>query len=352
MPLPEYDYRKYFEHGMSPTEYETTYRDVLNGRLPSDIVDCHVHAAEAQDFDVGKMSDFAWHHMVSTYPETTLEQSEAINQLVLPDRSIKKLRFAHAFAGINHKRVNDYLISESPSKDRVALFGLSDSEEDIEYTVEELRTGNYTGLKMYYMSSPEPKFNLYDYFPKTVLAEAEAQGVPIILHFPRTLSRSIGELEDLVANFPKLQVMLAHVGVTWFVHDGIDKMLEKVSDHKNVFVDTSGVTEKDVVLKALQHLGPNRVLYGSDEPYNILREFSYENPDLGPRILCDHPYHWVDLKEFAEYGHLAPPDMTYSQLQQVDALVTAIGEVANTPSQEDEIIQLIFHDNAQEKFGF
>ena len=61
---------------MSPTEYETTYRDVLNGRLPSDVVDCHVHAAEVQDFDVGRMSDFAWHHMVSTYPETTLEQSE------------------------------------------------------------------------------------------------------------------------------------------------------------------------------------------------------------------------------------------------------------------------------------
>lgn len=347
-----YDFRAYFEHGMQPHEHEVAQRDEFNKHLPDTIIDVHVHAAEGDSFDPSRMSDFAYHHMVSTYPETTIEQSAAIDKLMMPEQFVRKLRFAHAFSGVNHKAANEYLVEKSPAKDKVALFGLSDSSQDIEYTIEELRSGKYNGLKMYYMSSPQPKRDLYDYFPPVVLKEAEKQGIPIILHFPNTLRRSQHELEALVMDFPHLQVMLAHVGVTWVVPPDFDNILERVASHQNVFVDTSGVTEAGVLQKAIEHLGPGRILYGSDEPYNILREFTYENPQLGPRILSDYPYHWVDHEEYNCHKAHIPENVTYSQLQQVDALLVAVRGVAKSASQEDSIKQQIFHDNAVDKFGF
>lgn len=348
----EYNYRQYFEHGMTPLDHELAYRDALNEQLPTEIIDCHVHAAQAKDFDNNNLSEYARNHMVSTFPETTMEQSVAIDALMLPHMSVRKLRFAHAFAGIDHKAVNEYLVDASPEDDKVALFGISDSPKDIEYTIEELRSGKYNALKMYYMASPTPKWDLFDYFPPPVLAEAERQGIPIILHFPKTVSQSLDELEGLTSQYPNLPVVLAHIGVTWFDSPKLDETLAYVASKEQVSVDTSGVTEQDVVMRALRHLGPKRLLYGSDEPYNILREFGFEHPELGPRILSDYPYHWVDPEEFERFHHLAPPDMAYSQLQQVNALINAVRKVSGSATKQDTALEQIFHNNAARTFGF
>lgn len=347
-----YDFRAYFEHGMTPTEYDVAYRDALNAHLPDTIIDSHVHASDEDHFDLNGMSDFVWSHMVSTYPVTTLEQSERINGLVMPDQDVRKIRFAHAFSGISHTAVNDYLIEKSPSTDRVALFGISEDARDVEYTVEEIRSGKYSALKMYYSSGKKPKYDLFEYFPHGALEAAEEMELPIILHFPRSLKQSLPELEELVDSYPKLRVVLAHIGVTWSYDEAFESVMAKVAGMPTVAVDTSGVVDTQVIESAIRHLGPDRVMYGSDEPLNLLKEFSYQNPTLGPRILTDYPYHWVNPAEREQFGHLAPDHFTYSQFQQVDGLLVAIRGLAGSLGAEDRLKQQIFHDTAKAIYGF
>lgn len=344
------DFQAYFAHSLRPTEHEIEFRAILDDQLPSRIIDVHVHAADTGQFDVTRAQSIL-DKSASTFPETTIEQSKQIDEILHPGIEVRKLRFAHAFKGINHRAVNDYLLESSPVEDRVALFGISENEEEIEYTREELRSERYSGLKMYYCSSSVEKTDLYDYFPKTVLEVAEEVDVPIILHLPKTVSRSMDEIRTLTHDFPDLRVMLAHIGVTWTYPTNFPNTMTEVASYKNITVDTSGVTDPSIIETALEHLGPERVLYGSDEPLNLLREFTYTNPELGPRLLTDYPYHWVHQDEYEAYKHLLPEHLMYCEFQQVDALLVAIRGIAKA-RRADSYIQSIFHDNGEREFGF
>ncbi len=344
------DFRAYFAHSLQPNEYEVEFRDALNDQLPSTIIDVHTHAAEVDHFDISKAQSIL-DKSASTFPETTIEQSQQIDALLHPAMNVRKLRFAHAFKGISHQAVNTYLLENTPEQDRVALFGVSETDDEIEYTREELRSGRYSGLKMYYCSSSNEKTDLYEYFPKSVLEVAEEADVPIILHLPKTVSRSMDELRALVRDYPDLRVMLAHVGVTWTHPQDFEATMAEVASYENLSVDTSGVTNPSIIATALEQLGPRRVLYGSDEPLNLLREFTYTNPDLGPRLLTDYPYHWVHQDEYEAYKHLLPENLMYCELQQVDALLIAIRGIASA-RRADSYIQSIFHDNGQREFNF
>lgn len=353
--MPEtYDHQSYFTHGMNPTDREVAWRDNLNSRLPDQIIDAHVHNSTEDSFDPNEMSDFTWGHMVSTYPVTTIEQSSQIGDLMFPDKVVSKLRFAHAFRGIAHAVVNTYLVDNSPAQDRVALFGLHETPEEIDYTIAELENGSgtkYNGLKMYYSSGSKPVYDLYEYFPKPILAMAEKSEVPIILHLPNSAKSSIHELKDISESFPSLRIVLAHIGVTWIDSPDLAGTLSNVAKFKNISVDTSGVTDSNVIKKAIYALGADRVIFGTDEPLSLLREQTYDNPEIGPRIITDYPYHWVDIEEHKRFKDVVPPP-SYSHLQQLASLALALDSVAQTESEKQDMSEKIFYSNADRLFGF
>ena len=204
---------------------------------------------------------------------------------------------------------------------------------------------------MYYSAGSAPVYELYQYFPKPILEQAEQSETPIILHLPNSVENSLHELKDISETFPHLRIILAHIGVTWIDYPDLERVFSEVSSYGNIFVDTSGVADKGVIEKAIRHLGSNRVLFGTDEPLNILREQTYDNPDLGPRIINDYPYHWVDTAEWEEFKDSVPTP-TYSHLQQLASLESAIDAVSKTEAEKQAITQSIFCDNAKNIFGF
>ena len=206
---------------------------------------------------------------------------------------------------------------------------------------------------MYYSSGSRPIYDLYQYFPESILARAERLEVPIILHLPRFLENSLDELKDVSESFPSLRIVLAlaHVGVTWIDKPDLERVFSEVASYENISVDTSGVTDSRVIEKAIRHLGIKRILFGTDEPLNLLPEQTYNNPDLGPRIITDYPYHWVDYAEWKQFKDTVPAP-AYSHLQQLAALESALDSVAKTEKERQEMTQAIFYDNARELFGF
>lgn len=346
------DYTAYFEHAMTLTPEEEELRAQLLPELPDTIIDSHTHSS-APVFNGFEMAPHILNHMMSTFPEVTIEQSGEIDKMFLPGKNISKLRFAHIYPGLDHKAVTEHILKNEGAGDQTALFGLSETPEDIEYTISELRSGKYAALKMYYMASQTPKYALFDYFPPEILAVAQEEQVPIILHLPHSLYRSQDEVDVLMERFPNLKVVLAHVGVANVPKPELNPILAAFAKHPNLYVDTALVDSDAIVFSALHNLGRNRILYGSDEPLNLMRVVTFFNPELQTaRVLADYPYHWANPEEQSKWRHLADKPFVHNQWHQLGALVAAVRATATSPSNYEAIMEDIFAGNARSVFGF
>lgn len=104
-----------------------------------------------------------------------------------------------------------------------------------------------------------------------------------------------------------------------------------------------------VVAMALRVVGPERIMYGSDEPLNLIRSKPYTHPEKGDRLATEYPYHWVDMSDYQAYKHLAT-GITHSHWQAFQAMKTTISAL---PRKEQEAVKKkFFHDNAKLFYGF
>ncbi len=342
----------YVNHALTMNEQEEEIRAKILPEIPDTIIDSHTHVFVPGSLDVTEIPIHIQDHMMSTFPGFTLEQSLASDQLLFQGKQISKARFAHIFPNINKKIVNSFVGGTLPKQgDIPVLFGISDSKEDIDYTIASIESGIFKAIKMYYLATEPPKYGFLEYFPEAVLESAEKNEHPVIVHLPHSLYRSSDEVMDVAQRHPDLKIILAHVGVANIDKPELDDRLAAFAKAPNIFVDTALVDESNVVLKALQHLGPKRVLYGSDEPLNLMRTITYYNPELqAGRVLTDYPYHWANNEEQIKYRHLAKQPFVHNHWRQMQALIGAIANISDNPGERQANSDLIFGDNARSLF--
>lgn len=344
-------YEAYIEHALTLNEEEMRLRDRLVAQLPDVIIDSHTHTALCEGFDHEAIPQHVHAHMMSTFPTFTREDSLASDRVIFPGKTVHKARFAHAFAGIDKRAVNNF-VTTMEGDDIPILFGVSETTEEVDYTVSEIESGKYKGLKMYYLSGTTPKYELFDYFPRPALDAAQKQGMPIILHLPHSLYRSENEVHELVEEYPDLKIILAHVGVANLPKPELDGVLSRFAEHEHVYVDTALVDADGIALKALKHLGANKVLYGSDEPLNLLRTVTYFNPELNTaRVLTDFPYHWADPTEQSKYRSLAHETFVHNHWLQLATLLHGINSVTASPAERQNVTESVFETNARRIYG-
>lgn len=69
------------------------------------------------------------------------------------------------------------------------------------------------------------------------------------------------QVAELATSFPGVTIIMAHMGGDW------ESGLREVSEQENVLVDTCGsINETGMIELAVDLLGPERVVYGSDAP--------------------------------------------------------------------------------------
>ena len=101
---------------------------------------------------------------------------------------------------------------------------------------------------------------------KIIFEMLQAHGLTLLIHTyaePR-----IQYVADIVKNFPRLKIQIAHMGrakpgVIPFMLNIIDA----VRSFENVTFDTSTVRESIIVTEAVKRIGAERILYGSDFPF-------------------------------------------------------------------------------------
>jgi predicted TIM-barrel fold metal-dependent hydrolase len=333
----------YRQWAMALSDAELAERTELLDQLPAHIIDCHAHATNAES--VGSLSAYGKSQARSSFPVWLVRHSDAMREFLYGERRVARYLMAHPFRGIDHRRANDYLLFSAGPDDRITLCGLPD---DREYTVRQLRSDRFAALKMYPHYREPPYQRLDEYFPDWALAAAAAAGVPAIVHLPLPLADCIDNVLAVARRNQGTQLVLAHLGRQHAVDQVSVRAFEAAAALPQISADTSMVIEREVHQLALCAFGPHRVLYGSDEPFNLLRYTAFQHPEHGYRLTAKQPYHWLDEAMYEQYRHLAQG----AHLVHLQVLRSLIEAVRNEFGAElPAVLQSIFHDNAKRVFA-
>jgi hypothetical protein len=114
-------------------------------------------------------------------------------------------------------------------------------------------------------------------------------GLPVLLHCGHPIFSLPWSIEELAAAFPEVKVIIGHMGHGNVVY--INASIDIAARHPNVYLETSGMPMHTKIKEAVDRVGVERVLYGSDAPFHhpaveILRvQVSGLGPDDLERVL-------------------------------------------------------------------
>lgn len=157
-------------------------------------------------------------------------------------------------------QANYYVLqAQSANPQRILAFALVG--DDVEFW---LRQGA-RGFKQHALVQNPQRFDL----PRAHRAMAEA-GVPLMIHCWTRGGTTVPEqIRSILGYAPQLKVIVAHMGRRMPNTDlDVADNLAGLRDLGNVYVDTSTIRQPQAVRLAVQVLGEDRVIFGSDFPFN------------------------------------------------------------------------------------
>lgn len=106
-------------------------------------------------------------------------------------------------------------------------------------------------------------FHLSD--PKLVdplFEEAQSLGIPIIAQGASDLYNSPPEFAEMARRFPKVRLLMAHMGFFW----SVDQAITYAAALPNLILETSRAPIFEITT-AVAALGPDKVVWGTDSPF-------------------------------------------------------------------------------------
>lgn len=317
--------------------------------LPDLIIDTHTHLTPASCLE--DVPSEIQKQMCATFTFLSNEESEKIKSDLYPNKEIISLRMAMPFKGINHRNVNSYLSESISANYQPVFYGIPDN---IDYTINGMKDERFKALKMYPFYFVNPDGTIYQYFKPEILKEADDLSLPIILHLPTKVTNCLGQLETLLNTFTKLPVILAHMGREREYTTKLAKTYSILKEYPNLFLETSTVPSVDVFKSALENFGENRIIFGSDEPYNLIRATVVNLENEKQRFLATYDYNWVDKDEQKKLT-LQFPDKSSSLIlmhfQNLYALKESLDQSFLSIQDRERVKNKIFSVNAASIFN-
>jgi uncharacterized protein len=218
---------------------ETTAGAKGNGKTSkTKVIDCHAHAGTAS-----AMTD-PWTCMAD--PEAILHRNQEagidqsvifpINHFTFEEANREIAQICHRFPGKFIGYAKHDPIHEK-GRIRTLLF-------------RECHELGLRGLKLHVHPGPE------------VLDVVAELGIPIIYHPER-----VSQFEEIAGTYPLVDFILAHMGsdqsIDWREHVAAIALAKKFP---NIYLDTGATVFSRFIEQAIREVGPEKVLFGSDEP--------------------------------------------------------------------------------------
>lgn len=320
---------------------ERIWTEELSHFVPQEIFDVHTHIFR-WDFhtDPDKHNTAYAQFVGGRFHEASWEHLEQWDQLLFPGRSVQRLSFGFPFPECNFQASNEYVANQVAGKPGSAALMLVDPKMDPDEVEETLQRHRFIGFKPYrlYSLTGDPVHcRITDFLPESLLKIADRQGLLVMMHLSRKDAigdeLNLRDLQELTDKYPRVRWILAHCARSYSCW-AIDKAAPVLQKLKNIWYDTSSVCETDAIAALYHAVGPERVMYGSDDlPVGVTR---------GKYVTFG--YAWAFLSESNHALNLThcDPRMTFTRYEQLRAMYRAgrlLGFDANQTKQ-------IFHDNA------
>jgi predicted TIM-barrel fold metal-dependent hydrolase len=91
-------------------------------------------------------------------------------------------------------------------------------------------------------------------------------GLPVLVHCGHPIFTLPWSIEELAVAHPDVRVILGHMGHGNVVY--INASIDVAARNPNVYLETSGMPMHTKIKEAVDRIGPERVLYGSDVPFH------------------------------------------------------------------------------------
>jgi predicted TIM-barrel fold metal-dependent hydrolase len=92
------------------------------------------------------------------------------------------------------------------------------------------------------------------------------RGLPVLFHTGHPIFTLPWSIEEVAANFPETKVVFGHMGHGNIVY--INASIDIACRRPNVYLETSGMPMHTKIREAVERVGAERVMYGSDAPFH------------------------------------------------------------------------------------
>ena len=328
-------------HPFSPSPADRFVGEKLNGFVPGRVFDVHAHLFHSAHFEQHPLSG-----PLQGVAQLGMSDYRQAASRWLPRRTMAGLFFGFPSRGNDRAAINrwvaEQLDRDSGSQNRA--LALVAPNEDPARILDQIRQFGFVGIKPYHVYAAAPETSdarVEDFAPEWMWEICDAINGVLMLHImrPRAIAdpdnqQSIGRL---ARKYPHCRVVLAHVARS-FCYRHAREGLASMADLENVWVDTSAVTETEALRCAIQTLGPQRVMFGTDYPTSELH---------GRCVSIGDSFFWVH-PDTAQLASAQPP--APATLIAIESLL-CLREACEDCGLTDADIRDIFCNNAMRMLG-
>lgn len=343
---------------ITPLYYVWNYTDVdrrfwdrhFADWLPPNILDAHIHVSLDSFRFQPKTDAMKRQYWVSEVNEPIdMETLCRCYETVFPGRQVDCLVFGQPSLEIDFEKNNDYIERECEKRGFHGLV-LLDPRWDTARLEKELDRPNIIGLKPYYAMigvnretrDQYLEASIFDFLPHRALEVLNERGAWATLHVPKAgrlgHPENIREIKEIRRRYPDIILVVAHLGRCYTEQHALEGLLP-LADDSGIYFDTSAVINADSHYIALKHIGPDRLIYGTDNPIFFMRgrrQFagtSYVNR-------TNHPFYFNKEREPAEI-EARYTLMMYEDIYAVKQAMIRLG------MERSDAVEKVFHSNAR-----
>ncbi len=326
------------------------YEEEIKDFLPDEIIDIHTHiwldGLRAKDAEEDKRT-VTWPNLVAK--DNSVEDLQETYRLMFPDKKVTPLMFTSGKKDAL-PALNDYVKKSAAKTGYPALYYShpTQSGEELERII---RDGGFLGLKSYLSLSPEylpeKEIRILDFFPKYQLEKINEMKGIIMLHLPRNGRLkdpvNIAQIKEIKKEFPDIRLIIAHIGRA-YVESDVGNAFEELAECTDLLFDFCANCCEYAITKALEAVGPDRLMFGSDLPILRMRTHRIEENNtyinLIPPGLYGDPSQDSHLREVSEEE---AKKITFFMYEEILAFKRAATKLGLT--KED--VNKIFYQNAK-----
>ena len=333
-------------------EYNDTDREFwkahLEDWLPEKIFDAHTHVQEPE-LRVEAMTDaMRKQYWVNEVLESIgAEDAQRCYRSVFPQRDFSCLAMGMPSLEFDVQQSNRLLSQECVKRGWKCL-AVTCPQWPAAQVAEALDRPGVVGVKPYYaLISHDPssrdkhiEASIFDFLPHHQLEVLNSRRAWVTLHVPKKCRlcdpANIAEIKQIRRQYPDVILVIAHFGRCYTLPHA-EQALPEFADDEGLYFDNSAVLNPDVHRLALEILGPNRIIYGTDNPVFYMRGrrqwhgTSYVNR-------TSYPFYFNQDRE--------PPEIEATYTLYMYEALRAIKQACEDLSLNRECVENIFYRNA------